>query len=110
MSLIHLHNEIVSHRELAAESWTTYLSFFIDEATGAIRADTIQVYRNARRPFENLRQCVGHQRISYNKAPFSVGRELRLLDDIIPAQPRDTIPVSSSRSAEGGASLHREHV
>jgi hypothetical protein len=98
MSLIHLHNEIVSHRELAAESWTTYLSFFVEESTGVIHADTIQIYYNARQPHQSSKQRVGQQRISYNKAPFSVGRELRALDDIIVAQPRDTIRLSTFRS------------
>src|SRR5262245_6821373 len=93
MSLLHLQNEIASHRELASESWTVYLSFSVEESTGQIHADTIQVYYNAKRPYKSWRQRIGQQRISYNKAPFSVGRELRMLDDIIAAQQRDTIRI-----------------
>jgi hypothetical protein len=95
MPLIHLHNEIVSHRELGAESWSTYLAFFVDESTRMIHADTIQVYYNAKRHFESRRQRVGQQRISYNKAPFCVLQELKILEDVIPAQSRDTVPYST---------------
>jgi hypothetical protein len=90
MALIHLLNEIVSHRELAAESWTNYLSFSVEETTGAILAETFAVYHNAQRPYRSSRERIGQQRISYNKAPFSLAQPLRLLEDIIPAQQRDT--------------------
>jgi hypothetical protein len=90
MSLIHLHNEIVSHRDLASESWSTYLCFSVEESSGAIIAETFSVYHNAQRPDLSWKECIGQQRISHNKAPFSVGEELRMLDDIIPHQPRDT--------------------
>ena len=108
MSLLHLHNEIVSHRELASESWTVYLSLYVEESTGTIQADTFQVYYNAQRPQESWKQRIGQQRIPYNKAPFSVGRELQMLDDIVPAQPRDTVsfsPSSPSQRTLGPASL-----
>jgi hypothetical protein len=94
MSSIHLLNEIVSHRELSPESWSAYISYSLEEATGTIIAETFFVYYNALRPSESRRQRVGQARVSYNKAPFSLLPHLRMLEDIVPAQPRDTISFS----------------
>jgi hypothetical protein len=91
MSLIHLLNEVVSQRELGAQSWSTYISFSLNESTGAIIAETFSIYHNAKRPSESYRRRVGEQRVSYNKAPLSVSQQLRLLADIATPQPRDTI-------------------
>lgn len=99
MALIHLHNEIVSQRELAAESWSTYISFSVEELTGAILAETFAVYHNAKLPGISKRERIGQQRISYNKAPFSVAQDLLALEDIVPAQPRDTISFEHRSSA-----------
>jgi hypothetical protein len=91
MSHIHLLNEIISHRELGAESWSAYISFSLEESGGTVLAETYSVYHNAKQPYKSRRERIGQQRISYNKAPFNLTQQLRLLEDFVPAQPRDTV-------------------
>ena len=100
MSQIHLTNEIVSHRELGAESWSAYISFSLNELTGSILAETYSVYHNAKRPDKSRRERMGMQRLTYNKAPFSLKLQLRLLEDIIPAQPRDRVNLDKRPSVK----------
>ena len=97
MECMHLLNEIVSHRELAAESWSAYISYSLEESTSMILAETFYVYHNAARPGESRRERVGQARLSYNKAPFIVLPQLKALEDIVPAQPRDTMSFSQLR-------------
>jgi hypothetical protein len=91
MPLIHLFNEVISLRELGPQSWATYISYSLNESTGAIIAESFSVFHNSKRPRESYRLSIGMQRVSHNKAPLNVTRQLRLLADIIPPQPSDTI-------------------
>ena len=90
MCLIHLHNELVCNRILAAESWSTYISYSLDDFTKALVAETIAIYHNGLRPYQSHRRRIGQQRVSYNKAPLAVIDKLWLFKDVMPAQPRDT--------------------
>src|SRR5262249_34670136 len=66
MSLIHLHNEVVTSRALDAESWSTYISFSLDDSSKTIVAETFWVYQNKNQPLKNYRHRMGRQRVSYN--------------------------------------------
>ena len=101
MPLIHLLNEVVTQRQLGPQSWATYISYSMNDSTGAIIAESFSVYHNSNRTCESYRWRVGAQRVSYNKAPSSVTQQLRLLSDVAPHQPRDTI------SFEDLANIHR---
>jgi hypothetical protein len=106
MPRIHLLNEIVAYREVGAQSWSNYISYSLDESAGTILAESFMVYYNAQRKHESYRRRVGQQRVSYNKAPFSLRPPLRLLADIVPPQPRDTIRFSEVTAAHEAQSLN----
>jgi len=90
VSLIHLRNELVQHRTLAKKSWSTYISFALDDATGEIVAETFMIVHDAERPYDSARKRVGQQRTSYDKAPPALAQQLQVFEDVLPATGRDT--------------------
>ena len=93
MSLIHLHNEVVHQRTLATKSWSTYISYDLDEATNEIVAETIAIFHNADRPHESYRKSRGQLRITRDQAPPALVRELEWIEGL---QDRDTTVLKKS--------------
>jgi len=90
VSLIHLQNELVQHRTFAKKSWSTYISFALDDATGEVVAETFKIFHDAQRPYDSSRKRVGQQRASYDQAPPAIAQQIQLFADILPATSRDT--------------------
>jgi hypothetical protein len=82
MSLIHLHNEVVQQRTLAAKSWSTYIRYDLDEATREIVAETIAVFHNAERPGESFRKSRGTLRMALDQAPPALIQEAGWIEGI----------------------------
>lgn len=83
MSLIHLHNEVVQERSLAAKSWTTYIRYDLDEATREIVAETIAIYHNAERPDESFRKSRGKLRVTLDQAPAAIVQQAEWIEGIL---------------------------
>jgi hypothetical protein len=83
MSLIHLHNEVVQERTLAAKSWSTYIRYDLDEATREIVAETVAIYHDADRPDESFRKSRGKLRITLDEAPAAIVQQAEWIESIL---------------------------
>jgi len=93
MSLIHLHNEVVQQRTLAAKSWSTYISYDLGEATSEIVAETIAIYHDADRPDESYRKSRGQLRMPREQAPPALVQQLEWIEG---APDRDTAALQNA--------------
>jgi hypothetical protein len=76
MSLIHLQNQVVFQRELVAKSWSTYISYELDDSTHEIIAETISVFRDRDFPGENSFKRRGRVRIPFDQAPPGLSHQV----------------------------------
>jgi hypothetical protein len=93
MSLIHLQNQVVFKRELALRSWSTYISYELDEGTHEIIAETISVFHDRERPQCTKQTSRGRFRIPLDEAPPGLVHQVEELLDL-PNQCRETIATS----------------
>jgi hypothetical protein len=90
MSLIHLQNEVVQNRTLDAKSWSTYISFALDESTSEIVAEAFSVFHNGDRPGESHRRSLGRQRVNRDSVPQAVSPQLRWIEETVLGPDRET--------------------
>ena len=104
MPMIHLQNQVVFQRDLTSKSWSTYISYQVDEDTHEVIAETISVFHDRECPKRTRQQSRGLLRIPLEEAPPELVHQVEALLDL-PNQCRETI----AASAKDTTILNRSH-